>query len=87
LDGGRWLRTAKFDEHVADGDNILCVDKKGANFGFSNGGHNILEDLADGVDGAVEAGLVVWCFCGIVGFIAEEKVATNAAGCFGFGYR
>ena len=48
------LLVAHFFEGVSDGVAFLSVSEEGAEFGFSGGGHNLLENLAKYVDWSVE---------------------------------
>ena len=55
-------------------DGFAAVDEEGAEFGFGCREHGVLEDLGDGVDGAI---------VGRVSIIArQEGMAASSAACF-----
>jgi hypothetical protein len=74
---------AKFFEGIAERDGLLAVDKEGTNFGFSGRGHDVLKDVAGGVERAVVRPLSAWLGAWINWFVAEIEVAASAAARFG----
>ena len=59
--------------------------KKAGKFSFVGGGHDIIEDDADGMEGAIVGG---WCgrLLGRIGRVgAKEKMALDADASFGLG--
>ena len=59
--------------------------KKAGEFSFGGGGHDILEDNADSMEGAIVGG---WCgrLLGRISRVgAKEKMAPDAAASFGLG--
>ena len=76
LNGGGRLGPTKFEESCADGACILCVVEASSNFSFGGGRHDVAEDAADDVNGAVERGRGGF---GVVGwFGAEKKYAAGS---------
>ena len=64
---------AEFNESEAKRDGESCIEKEGGNFGFGSRGHNILVDLGNDCNGAVDEQIVG---------STEEDEATSAAGRF-----
>ena len=62
--------------HFLQGDpedfSFFGVEEQSAKFSFSGGGRNVLEDRADGLDGAVEPERLVWR-----GIVTEEKMPAS----------
>ena len=44
-------------EGGANGNDLLAVEKSGANFGFGGGSHDIGNNLGKGEDGTIDGGL------------------------------
>jgi hypothetical protein len=68
---------AEFLEGVADRNGLLAVDKEDTHFGLGGRGHDLAEDVAGGVEGAVVGRLSR--------FVAGIEVAASAATYFGLG--
>ena len=64
---------AKFNESEAKRDGESCIEKEGRNFSFGDRGHDILDDLDDDCNGAVDKQTVG---------VAEEDKATSSTACF-----
>ena len=62
----------------------MRIEEKTGNFGFGGRGHDVTEDFADGMDGAVERRLAYGGLGGICGDVAEKEMATGATFSFGF---
>ena len=69
---------AQFFQGGVEWDGLLAVDEERPCFGLGGGCHHIAEDVASGVDGAVEGWLVDWCLGGVKRLIAEKEMATGA---------
>ena len=85
LDWRRRLGVMHFVERNADGGGVAGIVEESGKFGFCRRGHDVFEDAADGVDGTIGCWLVRGWFGGILWFVAEEKVASDAASRFGLG--
>ena len=70
LHGCGWLRVSKFGEGDADGYGFLAIVEKRADFGFSGRGHYVAENVASGMDWAIERRAGSGRFCGIDGLVA-----------------
>ena len=57
-DWSRWLRVCELSEVSADRHGLLNNMESGTNFGFSGGRHHVVENHGDGVDRAVDRGVV-----------------------------
>ena len=65
---------AHLTESVPGRDGFVAVNEEGSEFGFGCRGHDVLDDLGDGVDGAI---------VGRVSIIArQEGMAASSAACF-----
>ena len=61
---------AKFNENEAKRDGESCIETEGGNFSFGGRGHDILDDLDDDCNGAVDTQTVG---------VAKEDEANSAA--------
>ena len=52
------LLAAHFSQGNAQGGSVFGIVKKAGEFSFGGGGHDILDDDADGIEGAIVGG---WC--------------------------
>ena len=83
LDGRGGLWVAHFNEGRAERYAVARIVVEATKLGFSGGRHNIFENVADSVDGAVVGGKRSWGFGWIWRKMAEEEVATDSAAGFG----
>ena len=83
LDRSGGLLVDHFFQGNAQGGGVFGIVKKAGEFSFGRGGHDILEDDADGMKGDIVGG---WCgrlLVRIGRFGAKEKMASDAAASFG----
>ncbi len=76
-DGRGGLHVSHFVSCSANNFPLFAIDKKTADFRFSGGGGNMLEDAGGVENGAVVDFRFVW-------LVAKEKVSTRSAACVGF---
>ena len=74
----------EFLEGSAYRHSLLAVVKSGTDFGFSGGSYQVVEDLGDGMNRAVNRGFRERWLGRVSGFVAKEIVAANAAASAGF---
>ena len=84
-DWSRWLRVPEFCENSEYRNGLVTIMEGGAGFGFRGGHHDVVENLGDGVDRAVERGVHDRWIGRVNGLVSKELVATYAAVRSGFG--
>jgi len=81
LDRRGWLGVAHFDEGSPDLASVLAIEVKASEFSFEGRAHDILQDGADDVDGAIGFGR--WSIGGAINVATKVEVSTNAGASFG----
>ena len=79
------LGMAHFFESGAEGHAVARIVEEAGEFGFGGGGHDVFENTADGMDGAVVGRQSGGRFGGIRRQGTEEEMAADPAACFGLG--
>ena len=79
-----WLGIPQFSQGCANRYGLLPIDKSISNFGFSRGGHDVANDIGDGIDGSVEGRVGGWRVLRLRVALTEEVLATVTAAGVGF---
>ena len=79
LDWGRRLGVAHVDEGLLDGDGFLTIEVGAANLHLHGRAHDMPEDLAEGMEGAIGCGLGGGGFSRIKGVVTKEVVTSCSA--------